>query len=351
MFEKPNYHNTPNEFVDTHLKELSGAETKILNVIFRKTFGFHKDFDYISIAQFVDYTGLSKQSIIDSTKSLINKDLIQIKYQCPKCNSEYPSIEKDFVCTTCRTHEQPNKLFSISIENKSRQVIQKISKVVKKLDRGSLKIRQGVVQKLDTQKERVQKETNTKEKGGGPGPVQDLSTQKIIHDSDDTPPPPPEFLNKEEKEYANITRKLIEHHYELNYFFNRKIMPKERLMLIEIGKFPEEKIVKAIEKKGLGLKNPLYLISNVFDELNNNGKKDIDPKKIEIQKEIDYLNDIIPNCVNKEEFWGLLKRAVLVSSQPNPIEYLFTAYKPERIKLNATEDYEWFFRYCQIEDG
>ncbi len=349
MFEKPNYHNTPNEFVDIHLKSLSGAETKILNVVFRKTFGFHKDFDYISIAQFVDYTGLSKQSIVDSTKSLIEKDLIQIKYQCPKCNLEYPSIEKNFVCTTCRTHEQPNKLFSISIENKSRQVIQKISKVVKKVDRGSLKIRQGVVQKLDTQKSTVQKETNTKEKGGGPGPVQDLSTQNIIHDSDASPLPPPEFLNEDEKEYATIARKLIERHYELNYFFNRKIIPKERFMLIEIGKFPEDKIVKAIEKKGLGLKNPLYLISNVFDELNNS-KKDIDPKKAELQKEIDYLNDTIPKCDNKEEFWKLLKRAVTVSSQPSPIEYLFMAYKPERIKINATEDYEWFFRFCN-DDG
>ena len=51
-------------------------------------------------------------------------------------------------------------------------------------------------------------------------------------------------------------------------------MPAKRQMLIEIGKYKENEIIKAIEKKGMGLKNPEFLIPNILEELqSNNGNR------------------------------------------------------------------------------
>ena len=65
----------------------------------------------------------------------------------------------------------------------------------------------------------------------------------------------------------NITKRLIETHYDKTYFLKKGLMPKKRIMMKDIGEYPEESIVSAIEKVGLGLKNPERLIQFVLDEL------------------------------------------------------------------------------------
>jgi Zn finger protein HypA/HybF involved in hydrogenase expression len=170
MFEKPNYHLTPNEFVDVYLKTLTFAETKILNVVFRKTFGFHKEFDYISISQFMDFTGLSHSAVISGTKKLIEKNMLEIKYHCSHCEAEFSILEKRFICPFCRTRESPNKLYTISMVSTSKDVLinkkevsQKKTEVVLSDDRGSaFKESRGSAFKLDTKRKRSQKETITK---------------------------------------------------------------------------------------------------------------------------------------------------------------------------------------------
>jgi hypothetical protein len=198
--------------------------------------------------------------------------------------------------------------------------------------------------------EEIDQKRGEEEEEVGPGPVQ---TSKVIHDSEDKEPPPP-IISDSDRESFDKARKAIELYFDKNYFTSRRgLMPKKREMMIEIGKYPDNLIKSAIEKKGNGIRNPEYLISNVLDELkaNGNGHKDIDPKKAERQSEIDKLNEYLPKCNNKDDFWKLLKRAAEISSIPNPIEYLYVIYKPDRIKLNATEDYEWFFKYCQDDEG
>jgi phage replication O-like protein O len=57
-----------------------GSEFRILNCIIRKTYGFHKKDDVISLTQFEKATGLSRPTVVSVIKNLIeNKVIIKIK--------------------------------------------------------------------------------------------------------------------------------------------------------------------------------------------------------------------------------------------------------------------------------
>jgi len=276
MFEKPTYYIAPNDFVDVCLKDLTGAETKILAVIIRKTFGFHKDTDYLSISKLMEYTGLSNRVIIIATSTLEQKDFIHIKYQCPNCKSEFDHIddmmvdefyynkkrEKQclghrFSCTICQAKEHPNKFFSLSMseecatamkngyEESSQPVMkkshngyeEKSQPVVTKSHNGYEEKSQGVVTKSHTQKEtytkgNILKETDTK----------DLSDDFDISE---------DFINAEQVdariEKLEKTCKLIQGTF--NQFTIQSQPIKEAL--IKISEYPEEQQIKALEKGSL----------------------------------------------------------------------------------------------------
>ena len=50
-YTSPNYTQVPDELFDRQLPDLSGAELKVLLYIMRRTFGFKKDADNISLNQ------------------------------------------------------------------------------------------------------------------------------------------------------------------------------------------------------------------------------------------------------------------------------------------------------------
>ena len=87
-FTKPTYTQTPNEVFDILLDILNGSELKVLLYIIRRTFGFKKDNDNISLNQIVngikkkdgsiqDYgTALSMQSVKNAIKGLTEKNVI-----------------------------------------------------------------------------------------------------------------------------------------------------------------------------------------------------------------------------------------------------------------------------------
>src|SRR5215207_9360313 len=53
-FTRPNYTIVPDELFDRLLHQLSGAELKVLLYIIRRTFGFKKDSDRISLKQMAE---------------------------------------------------------------------------------------------------------------------------------------------------------------------------------------------------------------------------------------------------------------------------------------------------------
>src|SRR5690349_6100842 len=87
-FRSPNYTQVPDELFDELLADLSGAELKVLLYIIRRTFGFKKDSDSISLSQITSGietrdgevldrgTGLSKASVANAVKSLEARGVI-----------------------------------------------------------------------------------------------------------------------------------------------------------------------------------------------------------------------------------------------------------------------------------
>lgn len=72
----PSHTQTPNDLFDHWLPHLNESELKVLLVIIRKTFGWHKERDRISISQLQRLTGLSEPSVLGAVKSLISKGVI-----------------------------------------------------------------------------------------------------------------------------------------------------------------------------------------------------------------------------------------------------------------------------------
>jgi phage replication O-like protein O len=74
--KSPNFTQVPNELFDDWIRELGFAEVKVLMIIMRKTFGWHKVRDRISLSQLETLTGLTRSNIIKATKTLIKKRFI-----------------------------------------------------------------------------------------------------------------------------------------------------------------------------------------------------------------------------------------------------------------------------------
>jgi phage replication O-like protein O len=66
----------PNEILDVLLPHLKPSELKVLLVIIRKTYGWHKRKDWISINQFVSMTGLSSKSVSSSLQTLEEQHVV-----------------------------------------------------------------------------------------------------------------------------------------------------------------------------------------------------------------------------------------------------------------------------------
>jgi phage replication O-like protein O len=72
----PEYTQIPNALIDEWLPQLTAAETKVVLVIMRKTFGWHKIRDRISLSQLEKFTGFLRQAVLKAVKSLEEKNLV-----------------------------------------------------------------------------------------------------------------------------------------------------------------------------------------------------------------------------------------------------------------------------------
>jgi phage replication O-like protein O len=69
----------PNIIIDSWAKHVSGNELKLIQVIIRKTLGFNKDWDRISIRQLQEYTGLSRRTCQRLRDRLVERGLILMR--------------------------------------------------------------------------------------------------------------------------------------------------------------------------------------------------------------------------------------------------------------------------------
>ena len=73
---------------------LSPYQTRVLWVIWRKTWGWHKKEDRISIGQFQKLTGINKRNILRAIKQLIKKNLVIKKNTIPSTYGPQKDYEK-----------------------------------------------------------------------------------------------------------------------------------------------------------------------------------------------------------------------------------------------------------------
>jgi phage replication O-like protein O len=73
------YTKIANEIMDALCKiRIPGEERQILDAILRKTYGWNKCEDHISLSQFAESTGMNKPHIIQSIKGLLLKKVITV---------------------------------------------------------------------------------------------------------------------------------------------------------------------------------------------------------------------------------------------------------------------------------
>lgn len=83
----PNFTQVPNVVLDSIMSDLNESELKVLLYICRRTYGFHKEKDAISLSQLTDGiivngerldkgTGLSKRAVVSAISSLTLKNII-----------------------------------------------------------------------------------------------------------------------------------------------------------------------------------------------------------------------------------------------------------------------------------
>ena len=96
----------PNSLFDTYISKLTGAETKVLLVIIRQTYGWldkrtgkSKQWDWISRQFFVKKTSLSLRAVSEAISKLHRKNIIKIKN------------EKGYLLTNSIQRKRAHKLY------------------------------------------------------------------------------------------------------------------------------------------------------------------------------------------------------------------------------------------------
>lgn len=100
IMQIPNHTQVPNELIDKWMRELSHAQFKVMIAICRKTIGWHKQTDSISISQITEMTGVTKKTVIESLKVLERLQLINTKKEYRKTTDITINYEQTGVMST-----------------------------------------------------------------------------------------------------------------------------------------------------------------------------------------------------------------------------------------------------------
>lgn len=139
----PNFSQIPNAFIDEIMVKLPDSSVKMYLLIVRKTKGWSKEVDSISISQFVRFTGKSRPTVVESVRYLVDAGIV-IEHEETRYGKSY-SINDDIYDG-----------FFLTLPSK------KIL-LVKNFNYSSKKTLLPLVKILNTQK-KLSKETKSKEK-------------------------------------------------------------------------------------------------------------------------------------------------------------------------------------------
>lgn len=118
----------PNSIIDELLPELSHSELKCYLCVLRKTKGWNKEEDAISVSQFMKVTGLSNKAVISACESLVEREILERKsgdrntgiYSIKTyktATSEKSSLVKNFPATSEKSSQVTSEKSSHTINN------------------------------------------------------------------------------------------------------------------------------------------------------------------------------------------------------------------------------------------
>jgi phage replication O-like protein O len=88
MLPQSNFTQFPNLILD-NLTQLTNNEYRVISIVIRQTLGYHRKDHHVSISFLEQATGLSRNSVIDGTKSLVEKGMLRRSPSGPKGGFKY----------------------------------------------------------------------------------------------------------------------------------------------------------------------------------------------------------------------------------------------------------------------
>ncbi len=133
----------PNSIID--IKSINIYERSILVFIARKTIGWDKKSDGISLSQFAKALGISKPTVLKTIESLKKRKFIKTRKQYKNGLHSYT-------------------MFNLVVKEIDKGVVKEIDNLVKEIDKGGKGDLLGVVNEVDTQQKLIQKKLSKEER-------------------------------------------------------------------------------------------------------------------------------------------------------------------------------------------
>jgi hypothetical protein len=299
----PNFTQYPNEILDNWMPHLSGNQTKIMNVFVRQIYGYHKDFDKISVRQISFKTGIPVAGVFRDLKILLSIGAIRILKKGDKSNPHTYQIVNVTQVLSERIHHK-----------KSKGVITEITGCYRSDNSGVIEEITEVLSEREQQKKEINYKESVKEREIELKPshtqidpdFQDPKIRELAQafgidlDNPDTHTP-------EETQLTTTKQDEISLHYS-----NEIIRVEQEYNLqrdINIPKLSIESLLEASEdflgRVGIGFdNNPRRILNLIYKQL----PKDFVIK--EDSKDVEILGDLIKKYTssNRDERESIAKR-------------------------------------------
>lgn len=229
----PNFTQYPNEILDNWMPHLSGNQTKIMNVFVRQIYGYHKEYDRISIRQISQKTGISISKVFKDVKNLISIGCIKILKKGDKNNSHLYQILNITEELPQREHSRKSKCVTLEVTGC--------------YPRGNSCVTPEVTEELP-QREQQKKEINIKESVKESEPTEQFGKTE-------------EFKNSAHTQEIDLTKEFSKEEHELarmlGFNINKSLEPEDHKQLAirtkeeEISKHYSNEIAKVEQEFNL----------------------------------------------------------------------------------------------------
>jgi phage replication O-like protein O len=132
MIKLTSFTPLPNILIDDYLAngKVTVQEYVVFTVLLRKTYGWHKERDWIRNKDLAKLCNMSDSCCKKAAASLNTKDLIDVFYQCPECKNIVDIVTynpSEYQCNHCQCKTTPCKIYEPKLQELGFEDTEKIS--------------------------------------------------------------------------------------------------------------------------------------------------------------------------------------------------------------------------------